>query len=783
MTAVTNNAAYGLGDRVAIILCGVLFSLVLGDSLMAQGSVEAHLSDTAPSHRRTIRLADASSGRVHQDQENSEADRGPSDVRTEDLTQRHAVTWVRPEALIEELEWMKRDPLLQSWSAATLLELDELMAQESVASDESAVILTRLIQLKGQLRPILNQVIDDRSQMSEVRNAADRWQIVNRIQRLEYALSRRLDVWGELHQFARREPADVLAGVGGVRVQLASAPSINFGALDPSWSRYLELESLSHAMHEPISELRKAARKTLARLYSPALSTAQSEYLTSVIDENTLTWLKNAACDRIDLSLVLEAVERIEKVDSEKTFQVLNDQYQNLLWSQNPQAARLANVIQLHYRNANVRLTISERLVNRLVPEIPEADEPFRDNIMGASVFGRNRIRNDLLVNFVPDPERIRLQLETRGQVQSRTWARQSGFTINNVGASRYRAVKEVVFDRKGVSSSSINTSSSTNQRVVGMESKYDGIPLVGWVARRVAENKIQQTAPMARQITRNKLESTVGQRFEDEVSSAIQSFRASIYQGVTEPLIALDLEPDALELRTDSEQIVSRFRLAGRDQMAAFTARPVEPPGALLSAQLHESVFNNILNRIDLAGESYTVDGLIEHLSHVFNYNIEPDDANSARDADATFEFAPYDPLRVDFEDGRMTVTINLAKLRVGSGKTWRRITVKAFYYPNIDGTDIVLDQDPNGISLKGHRLRLGDQMALRTIFTVLFKQQIRLSAIPKNLLERMPDSQVELEQFVLADGWLGYAVNDVSVARPAHETRRRLLELLPRR
>ena len=781
MTAVPNNATRVFGDRVAVMLCGVVFYLMVADSLMAQGGVKAHLSDSMASHRRVVRRTDASDRELSR--EDGATERSSSAVEVEEPADRNAISWVRPDTLIEELEWIQREPLLQSWSTATMLELDRLVEQDCITSEESAIILSRLIQLKSQLRPILNRVIQDRSYLAGDSGEGDRWQIVNRIQRLEYALSRRLDLWVALRQYALVEPADMLTDSDGFRAQLVSTSAINLRGLDPSWSRYLELDALSHAMNGPKSELRMAARKTLARFYSPALTETQSEFLKGVLDETIITWLKNAARDPADLALILKAVERIERVDSEKTFHLLNDQYQNLLWSGSPQAGRLANVIQLHYRNANVRLTVSERLVNRLLPEMPEANEPFRDHIMGASVFGRNRIRNDLLVNFIPDPERIRLQLETRGQVQSRTWARQSGFTINNIGASRYRAVKEVVFDRKGVSTSSIDTSSSTRQRVVGMESRFDGIPLVGWLARRVAENKIQQAAPMTRQITRNKLETTVGQRFEDEVSTAIQTFRASVYQAVTEPLIALDLEPDALELRTDSDQIVTRFRLAGRDQMAAFTARPVEPPGSLLSAQLHESVVNNIFNRIDLAGETYTVDGLIEHLSHVFNYKIEPDDANSARDADATFEFAPYDPLRVDFEDGRMTMTVNLAKLRVGNGKTWRRITVKAFYYPSIDGTDIVLNQDPNGISLKGHRLRLGDQMALRTIFTVLFKQQMRFSAIPKNLLEQMPNSEIGLEQFVLADGWLGYAVNDLPIARTAHEARHRLLELLPRR
>ena len=687
--------------------------------------------------------------------------------------------WVQPIALIRDLESIEEYPLAAHWAASTRQVIKQLELCDSLADPDCQLVFSHLQNQLEQLEFLIGQITnlpqtDDRSSQTE---------LTAHLSHVRYAIQRRLVVWKSVHKIAtcHLERIGDISDTNLSEMIRVSNRKIIIGNLDPAWSDYLELDQAAAAINSlnpDAADQKKQARRVLARICSPSLSGEQREYLSSAIDSELLSLLKYCATDKVNLERLLTRIERVEHSNSGSNLYCLNDDYHNLLWSGVPELQNLAGQLQAHYRNANFRLTISEELLNQVVPPIPDMQEPFRDRILGANVVGQNQISNEVYIRLMPDPNQIQVRLETEGRVLSRTRAQRSGFTFHNEGSSRFQVIKRLAFGRNGIETGKPVSSSSTSQRLTGMNSELDSIPIVGWMARKIAQQKIEQQAPDTERITKQKIESMARLRVDEQVDSYLDWMREYTYVNLLQPLVALELEPDPIETKTTEQDVVMRYRLAGRDQMGASSARPVPLENNLLSMQIHETAINNLLQRIELAGKQFSIPELKTHLQDVFSLpSVEPSDLEVR--ADAEFVFASFDPLRVDFEDGGLVLTINLKSLRLGKkGKTWRQLSVRALYYPEIEETKIVFRQNPDGISLRGKRLRLGDQIAIRTIFTSLFDDQYEANILPQALAERLGDPMFQIGQFVLTDGWAGVSLMDSSDSAAVAETllRRRL-------
>jgi hypothetical protein len=584
------------------------------------------------------------------------------------------------------------------------------------------------------------------------------------LRQLRYSIVRRLDIWRDVYQLAHSERHRIgsLPDHEISNFILASANKLNANAVDQGWAEYLELPAAVSAFNslQPNEfEQRKTARKFMARLHSPALSGQQSEYLRTTIPADMVEALRTRATSAVDLAKLVQRVENLELMENGATSFYVNNQYQNLLWSREPDFVQLAETLDAHYRNANFRVSISEQILNRMVPVLPDSSEPFRDQIFGAHVVGRNQISNRVEIRTIPDPDHISLRLETVGRVRSNTTAHRSGFTVQNEGISRFRVIKRLAFGRNGIFSDHPVTMSESKQRMVGMRSDLDAIPVLGWMARRIAHQKIQQQSPLTEQYARRKLENTAESRFEHEVNQQLDQLTDYLQTNLLDPLISLDLEPQPIETSTTEDRIVLRYRLAGRDQLAAHTARPMAIKSSMMSIQMHESVINNLLNRIEIAGQKFTATELADHLKDVVGTDVISNVCQA--EADAEFEFAPFDPVRINFQNNRIQVTINLKSFRVANGKRWKNLQVRTEYIPYVDGLRLTVKQSDDGISLKGRNLNCRDQIAIRTIFTSIFQDQAEFAIVPAPLAQKLGIGDLAIHQFTASNGWIGISVD----------------------
>ena len=178
------------------------------------------------------------------------------------------------------------------------------------------------------------------------------------------------------------------------------------------------------------------------------------------------------------------------------------------------------------------------------------------------------------------------------------------------------------------------------------------------------------------------------------------------------------------------------------------------------MNLQFHQSVANNLAEQLDLDGRRLTLGQLHDRLRGLLGGLLGGDDSQplDKQIANVTIQFAARQAIRVRCEDGRAVLTIKLAELSQGR-RRWYNFAIRAFYRPEIDGLSADLVRD-GSVRLRGKRIHIRDQFALRGIFSKVLSPDRRLHIISKRLAENPRLGDVQVTRLVIADGWLGVAL-----------------------
>ena len=674
-------------------------------------------------------------------------------TRTSKRSKATKTGWVKPVDIVARLTVLESIGVTQHWSEETKHLVELLLAEKKISSIESGMLLIQFSQKLMELDQIIAVVSQRFPDLPEAHR------LISELRRLKYDVSKRLAIWKALHVLEPHESATASP------FSLVSGTRISFDQFDDGWKDFLkltEVEKSFGSLKTDSKTQKEAARGSLVRIYSPTLDASQNEYIHQMLGDADIQFLKEAASGPVDHHRLIKAIEKYEHKPSGLAAHYINDQFQNLLWSDDPRNQQAAQEIQTHYRNANIRFTVSDRMLNRLIPSSPSVHQPVKERVLGASVNGHSQIQNSLSVQLVPDPARLHLELKTDGRVDSDTVATKSGFEVRNSGLARFQGFKRFAIDRFGNLDGQRSVAhANARNRLIGIRSNLDPFPVVNWIARRIARKKVSDQAPRAKMLLEERVEDSARQQLNDGVQEKVAMMQAYLKTNLLEPLVAMDLDPEALQTATTPHRLVMRYRLAGLDQMAANSPRPIDAESDYMGVQLHQSLLNNMIERIDISAGSFTPDTLMAHLADVIGFN--PSAAPTDDKHDASFVFAKYDPIRIDLQEGKVRIELNLKSLKVGKkGKTWRNITIASTYTPQAIGSQIHLAQH-SPIEVKGRRFRLGDQIAVRAIFTVVLPKEYTLQTIPAQLQQNLNGFSLAIEQLKIADGWAGVTFSEM--------------------
>ena len=383
------------------------------------------------------------------------------------------------------------------------------------------------------------------------------------------------------------------------------------GVKGAGWRKYLELESLrALAQGEHSADSRRAAaRRVLDRMTSYRLSRRQQEFMRQEPLAALETELRAWAAEAVTAGQLLSHLEAYEYTHLASDARLVAHDYQGLHWSADSQAEAIGQHLDTHYRNANLRVALTAKLANQLLPQPEKMEGPIDDTIVNVPVVGRSTTVAKLSVRFVPDPQRIRLGLEAHGMVDSDTVSTSGPATFYNAGRSTFLVRKLLVLGPQGLSVwPAVSEAENDYTYLTSLKTNFDGVPLVGPLVRSIARSQLEESRWQAEFEAEYKLAKRSREQLDAEIHPLLKDSVRRVDKEQLATLRGLGLELVPLALSTSEERVVARARLAGTEQLGAHTPRPRAPADSWLSIQVHQSAINNTLEKLDLDGRSFAL-------------------------------------------------------------------------------------------------------------------------------------------------------------------------------
>ena len=658
--------------------------------------------------------------------------------------------WPEPQALVERLDELAVDCDTGQWA----MEVQQVLRRLGSAMNENrheaaAALVARLTELR-QAGDALAGRLEDVALSGKVLRAG-------------YALDRRLPIWSRTAQAGGlRAPADDLVRGDSNRLSacLAAVDTLTRGKPQgPAWSQYLTLESLRElAAGRTVDEdqSRAVAKAVLHRLARVPMNPRQRQFIAERPITALRTELRRWAGAPVEFRDLLEHLERYERTASAGDARLLAEHCQALALSSASRQREAAESLESRYRNANVRVAVAGRLLDQLIPDRPDERQDVDDVVGGRPVHGESLTSADVALRLIPDRQRVRMALEIRGEVAAMTYSASGPATFYNDSQSSYRARKEVEIGPRGMIVRPAQVEVSSDLQLRDVSTHLDPIPLVGSLLQDVARSQHESRRCQLSAEVEQKVWAQAKEQIDREADARLGTLTRQLGQTLFEPLAALSLGPAVIGAETTNERAVVRLRLASREQLGGHTPRPRAPADSLASVQVHQSALNNVVEQLQLDGATLTLPELRRRVAERLH---RPEWlAGETDNDDVIIAFAPKDAVQVLCRDGRVILTLSIARLEK-EPRAWEDFQIRVSYRPQAKGRSAELVRE-EVIELVGEDLNSRSRIALQGVFAKTFPRHRSLPLVPERIWKNPRLANLRVTQLAIDDGWFALAL-----------------------
>lgn len=401
----------------------------------------------------------------------------------------------------------------------------------------------------------------------------------------------------------------------------------------------------------------------------------------------------------------------------------------------------VAQAIGKCYLNYNLRLNISEGLVNRFAQETRREQRPIQDRIMQASVYGYQCSDVTTRFDLVPSEVNARFRLQLAGTIFTNTNGVTSQATVHTIGRHSFTGSKPVIFDGQKFYFEPGHVTAYANNQTVGATTRFSRVPILGRVATNIAIRKANELRPQTNALAVQKITSQVGDELEQEASEQFANASKQLQTKTYGPLRKYNLYPDVMALSTTSSELRLWSRLMDSGEIAGSEAVPIASvPADGMVAQIHESLLSHAFDRLGLNGKTMTEDevrALLEsRLSEILDRKVEipkpAGQADAAEQAANTLVFAEKDPVRFTINNGVVTLFIRAGLKREGGDDIPTQV-ISVPFHPSLQGDKIVLTRGNVGVK----PVERPSSVAAQVTRAQVMRQKIQ-SALPEQSIDR---------------------------------------------
>lgn len=509
---------------------------------------------------------------------------------------------------------------------------------------------------------------------------------------------------------------------------------------------------------------------TRPRLQSLRASVESAIALTKAVDgdEATVRAELSRQLDRIVAALLAyETTQLVSDAEKVRTgYRVLRSRF--------PAAADvLRPQIMNHYFNHNLHFTLSESLLSRLVSDYRTESGCIADCILGAWVTGSQVTNVNVAADVTASSSSAGFQILANGSIQSNTTAQKSPATVFSRGNHAFSIRKPVSFTGRQVSSSPGNIDVSVNNQTVGIRTKYDGIPIIGGIVRKMAWKKVAENAPQSRAITSSRISDQALPKFETEVSNQL-SEQNSTLQKTLNALDSKGVGPDSISARSSNTHIAVSSRTMGVTRLGGSAQPPVLLSLSGLAIQLHESALNNTVDALGFNGRTIPEEQVIEELEAGLSDLLQRDiklgkDDNQESKPEAapaegeepepptSFVFSATDPIRAHFEDNQVVLVLRTGVIQEGREEIPEQvITIPVSI--SVNGGKLIVDPGSIRVTSAQETNRAKQITRANQIRRILGRKIIRRELDTTFDLQASGDRKLPLTVTLieLSDGWV---------------------------
>jgi hypothetical protein len=465
------------------------------------------------------------------------------------------------------------------------------------------------------------------------------------------------------------------------------------------------------------------------------------------------------------LTLALESYEQTR--DAELGRQIVVDK-RALENSADSLDRSLADAVEQHYRNANIRVAITAEMLNRYLEKDRSEVRALRDRIDGAAVRGQSLTQSTSRVELSPATNRWQLGIESQGTVDSNALADAGEARLRSRFMTDFAARKQVIVDSEGVVMQPTSVDVRSHTRLMGVTTDYDWVPVFGSYARDRAVQQYHARQAKSRVQVESRVAHEAAETMDRETRELVDRAESQLRQHFNDRLANYGIKVTPVEMTTTHERVVARLRVASDEQPGSHTPRPRALSDSLASVQIHETALTNSAVSLDLDGRQFTAPELQAQFKKKFPQLQQAPLTETQRGT--TFRFAEKDAVQFRIENGRLEIVLRLASV-VLDGRTMRNFVVHAFYVPVVDGLEAELTRDKS-LGIEG-RLSSADRARLHNVFNGVLPPDRRLPIVRLDDPSDPRLSGLMITQLVLEDGWLGLAVGPAGSQRVAERSR----------
>ncbi len=652
------------------------------------------------------------------------------------------------------------DRSIEQWSADVSGRLDQLRRLPRLGDPRAGDLIDQLSELADEGSSRAEQLRDRQLQIQWLRAA--------------YAVARRVAVWRPVWEVSRDHeptwmvsddrtatPESIRQMIEAIRLDLESTGD------GDGWNRYLLLDEISRASESGEQHPRTVlAQRFLSRLTWHGLDVEQQRWLDRESINSLASMIRPWTRKATDYANLMTHLERQESNSIDLAAIDIAGAVQSLRFAENPKAVRVAEAIDVHYRNANVRLALSQPMLQRMMPSIDPQSIPIRTKMFGSRVRGMSRVESDLRIQLVPSPDRWTMHLNTIGNVRTQSTGFSGPVAVRTSGNSNFVAATPIEVTPRGVQLGGSEVDVNGRTRLRSIRTDYDGWPLIGSLVKSIAASRYESVAPRSHRAANHKIESEVGAEINTQLDQRVGVATDQLSEMVLGPLAKMRLDPKVSDMQTTESRLLARYRLAGDWQIGAYTPRPRAPSTSLMSVQVHQSALNNTLEQLIPRDRTLSIREMIQVCAETFGQDeiAVPDDIPE----DVTVRFANTRPITVEIEEGGLWVTLRILSLQRGDRVDLTRFIVRAAYKPQLNGMQAVLVRDGH-LRISGPGMSMRERLPVRAIFNKVLSSNRPLPLTMPPIVDHPATQGLAVSQLELRSGWIAMAISESDAPRIA--------------